>query len=102
MGFLDSLKGIVYRFDLFATGSLLRIKGDSEYKTIVGGVVSISLMILLAIVFWNKIVATIDKLMITSATTTTNANDPLPYNFVTTDGNFMMGVEIWNLDLNGP
>jgi hypothetical protein len=59
-------------------------------------------MIVLAAAFSNKIIATFDKLIITSSTAASNADDPLPFNISTLDnGPFMFGVEVWHHDLNG-
>jgi hypothetical protein len=58
-------------------------------------------MIFLVAVFYNKIVGTFDKLHIVSTYSTSNADDPSPYNISTYDGsNFMFGVEVWHHDLN--
>lgn len=93
MGLLNALKAIIYKLDLLDSGSLLRIKGEPEHKTLLGGIISFSLMILLAAAFWNKIVATFDKTIITSTTAISNADDPTSFNLMTLPaGPFMLGV----------
>lgn len=62
---------------------------------------SISIIVLLLATFSNKVFSTFSKVIISSTTSITNADDPLPYNISTDVGEpFMMGVEIWELDLN--
>ena len=59
-------------------------------------------MVVLATAFSNKILGTLDKQIITSTVTTSNADDPTPINITTTGGNpFMFGVEVLGHDLNG-
>lgn len=101
MGLLSGLKEIIYKADLLDSGSLLRVKGEPEHKTLLGGILSISVMIVLVAAFYNKIIDTLDKVLITSSSSTTNSNDPLAYNITTIDkGNFMVGVEVWHYNLN--
>lgn len=93
MGMLNAIKSLIYKVDLLDSGSLLRIKGEPEHKTLLGGIISLSLMVLLAAAFWNKIVATFDKQIITASTTVNNADDPLPFNLETLPaGPFMLGA----------
>lgn len=101
MGILKSFRDIVYKVDLLDSGSLLRVKGEPEHKTFLGGILSISVMVLLLSAFYNRIIDTLDKVLITSASSSSNANDPLPFNITTLDkGNFMFGVEVWHHNLN--
>ena len=88
-------------WDRSDSGSLLRVKGEPEHATVLGGIISISLMIALAAAFSNKIIGTFDKLIITSTVTTSNADDPIPFNLTTLDsGPFMLGIEVYGHDLN--
>ena len=101
MPFLNNLKGIIYKADLLNSGSLLRVKGEPEHATVLGGLISLSLMIVLAAAFSNKIIGTLDKLIITSTATTSNADDPTSFNITTIGtGPFMLGVEVLGHDLN--
>lgn len=79
MGLLSALKSIIYKVDLLDSGSLLRIKGEPEHKTLLGGMISLTLMLVLAAAFWNRFVATFNKTIITSSTTISNADDPLSF-----------------------
>lgn len=101
MPLLNTLKGILYKSDLFISSSLLRVKGEPEHATILGGIISISLMILLAAAFSNKIIGTLDKLIITSTVTINNSYEPASFNLTTLDsGPFMFGVEVYGQNLN--
>jgi hypothetical protein len=58
-------------------------------------------MVLLVSVFYNKVIDTLNKVLITSSYSTSNANDPLPFNISTIDkGPFMFGAELFQHDLN--
>jgi hypothetical protein len=66
-----------------------------------GGVLSISIIILLLVTFYNKVIDTFDKVIINSSLSATSADDPTPYTVSTMPGkSFMFGVEIWHFDLN--
>lgn len=101
MKMIHGLKQIIYKADLLCSNNLLRIKGEPEHQTLLGGFISISLMIVLAAVFYNKIIDTFNRVIITSSYSATNADDPSGFNFTTLDkGSFMFGVEVWHHDLN--
>jgi hypothetical protein len=93
MKLISIFKEIVLKLDLFNSGSLLRVKGEPEHQTILGGIVSIALMVALIAAFSNRIIDTLDKVIITSTNTLSNANDPIPISISTIDaGPFMIGV----------
>lgn len=93
MGLIGGIKELVYKVDLFDSGSLLRFKGEPEHKTILGGILSISVMVLLLAAFYNKIIDTLDKVLITSSSSINNVNDPTSFNISTRDNSpFMFGV----------
>ena len=103
MGLQSKVKGFIYSFDLFSSSTFLRIKGSSDHTTIVGGISSMTLIVLLVTLFNNKIVGTFNKTIISSSTLTSHTNNPLPFNFTTADRTFMLGVELWDVDLtSGP
>jgi hypothetical protein len=92
MKVIEALKGIIYKLDLLNSGSLLRIKGEPEHRTLIGGFISIALMIALMVAFSSKIIDTLNKVIITSMTSNTIANDPTPLNLTYSDsGTFMAG-----------
>lgn len=103
MGVISTVKGFIYSFDLLSSSTFLRIKGSSEHTTIVGGISSMTLIVLLVTLFYNKIIGTFNKDIISSSSLASHANNPLPFNFTTADRTFMLGVELWNVDLtSGP
>jgi hypothetical protein len=101
MGLLSGVKSFLYKVDLLDSGSLLRVKGEPEFKTLLGGFLSITMMLVLIAAFYNKIIDTFDKVIIFSSSSTDNADDPLPFTISTIDsGKFMFGVEVWHHNLN--
>jgi hypothetical protein len=98
---LGGIKEGIYKLDLFDSGSLLRVKGEPEHKTLLGGVVSLSVMLVLIAAFYNRIIDTLDKVLITSSSSTANAYDPPALNLTTVGtGHFMLGAEVFGHNLN--
>lgn len=98
---LGGIKEGFYKLDLFDSGSLLRVKGEPEHKTVLGGVVSLSVMLVLLAAFYNRIIDTFDKVLISSSSSTSNAYDPAPLNLTTVGtGKFMLGAEVFGHNLN--
>lgn len=103
MQLLKAVKQVLYKADLMNSNSLLRIKGEPEHTTLLGGIISIALMIALLSLFYNRIIDTLDKTIITSTSSIKNAADPTPFYLSTFDNStFMVGVEVDDYDLNGP
>ena len=66
-----------------------------------GGIISIALIVLLIAAFSNRIIDTLEKVLISSSTSASNANDPVALNLTTnTKGPFMFGVEVFGHNLN--
>ena len=63
-------------FDFFSTNEFWRYKGHSDFKTLSGGVVSILIMIVMAIMFANIVIKTINKQIITYSMDTLRNSDP--------------------------
>lgn len=58
-------------------------------------------MVVLLAAFANRIVDTLNKVLISSSVSAINANDPTPFNLTTNENsNFMLGVEVFGHDLN--
>jgi hypothetical protein len=86
--------------DLFPTSNLLRYKGDPEYTTATGGVVSISVITIFIILFASMGYKTMRKSIIHSSTNTEFENEPLPLTVTTSpEGGFMFAVTIWGVNL---
>lgn len=81
----------------------LRYKSEPEYRTLLGGFMSIFLITSLMVVFSNKVINTLNMMSITSSTSLQVADDPTPLTITTkgpTRRTFMLGVEIWHHNLN--
>lgn len=101
MGVWGKVKNMLYKLDFFYTAELLRFREEPEYRTIFGGVISLSIIILLLVTFYNKVIDTFQKVIISSSYSSVNANDPTSYTISTMPGMpFMLGVEIWHHNLN--
>jgi hypothetical protein len=63
-------------------------------------------MLVLAVAFSNKLIATLNMMSISSSFSSENADDPKEFEISTfgdEQRNFMFGVEIWHFNLNdGP
>ena len=73
---LGSCTKVFRNFDFFQTSKLLRYNKDAEYKSVTGGITSITVVIILCILFFNMGLRTIRKETVTSSTSTTNEIDP--------------------------
>jgi hypothetical protein len=98
---MDRIKNLISKADFFNSTSLLRVKGEPEHNTLMGGLISITIVISLIVTFNNKIKGTLDKGLISSTSSTINSDNPLSFN-LTNNGSdhFMFGVEVWHHDLN--
>lgn len=105
MGLLSIIKETIYKADFFSSAQFFRFRGDADNKTLTGGLLSLSLIVALLVLFSNMVITTLDKIIITSSTSTTQMQDP-PASILSTKNNgstFMLGVEIWQFNLNsGP
>jgi len=101
MGYLRSIGRIIGEADLFYSSELLRFKGDTEYKTFTGGIISISLVAMVIAGFLSMITETLHKTAISSTLSEYKSTDPPFYN-LTTDpkSNFMFGILIQSRDLS--
>ena len=63
--------------------------------------ISIVLILMLFAAFANRIIDTLDKVLINSSTSASNANDPVAFNLTTnTKDRFMFGMEVYGHNLN--
>ena len=67
---------MVREFDLFPNPQLLRYNGDPDYKTTMGGLISISVIAILVVLFFNMAIKTATKQIITSKVAYGNEGDP--------------------------
>lgn len=93
MKFISGLKSFIYKADFFYTAELLRYKEEPEYRTLLGGVLSLSIIVALLATFSNKVIDTLNKVIITATSSNTNEADPPAFNLSSHDGSkFMFGV----------
>ena len=93
MGCWGKVKNALYKMDFFYTAELLRYREEPEYRTLFGGFLSFSIIILLLVTFYSKVLDTFDKVIISSSLSAISADDPTAYNISTMPGkSFMFGV----------
>ena len=61
-------KNFTLRSDLFAAPATLRYSGEASYESYCGGILSISLVIAFAIIFYSSFVDVLTKVVITAST----------------------------------
>ena len=76
MPLLSFFGKMIRELDLFPNPQLLRYNGSPDYKTTMGGLISISVITILVILFFNMAVKTATKQIITSSTAFSNQADP--------------------------
>ena len=80
---------------------MLRYDNETEYKTVTGGIITISIIILVTIGFASMITDTLNKTAISSSLNVQKSNDPTFYNLIAdSDHNFMFGISIQPMDLS--
>lgn len=88
------LHDLVEECDLFCSPISLRYKNDNDYKTLTGGIVSILLIILFLIVFYQKSMETLRLSNIISSTTIFEEVNPSLVNTTTKTFMFVIGVHL--------
>jgi len=64
---LRSLKRVVSSIDMFYSSEMLRYESDTEYKTITGGMITISIIAVVTIGFASMIADTLNRTAITAS-----------------------------------
>ena len=67
MPFIRRLGLIIRELDLFPNAQLLRYNGNPDYKTTMGGLISISVVAILIVLFFNMALKTATRQIITSS-----------------------------------
>lgn len=100
---MDKIKGFILEWDFFAHGNLQRYKEEESYRTLLGGCVSIILVILFFIIFFNMTLNTFKKELINSDSSITYDEDPSPL-IIKADPNrsFMFAIGVSGINLNAP
>ena len=73
---MDNVIEVIKELDIFSHGQFLRYRGEENYRTITGGVVSVVLMVLFAAIFSTMVLNTFQKNLITSTFETGYEVDP--------------------------
>ncbi len=76
MKVLKHFKNLLYKCDFFYSKELLRYKTEPEYRTLFGGVLSLLIIIVLLATFYNKLIDTMNKVIITSVSNSVNSAHP--------------------------
>ena len=79
MKILETLKNVACSIDMFYSSEMLRYENKKEYKTITGGLVTISIVVMVIVGFANMISDTLNKTAITSSLDIQKSNDPPRY-----------------------
>ncbi len=82
MRFLEHLKKITSSIDMFYSSEMLRYDNDTEYKTVTGGIITISIIILVTIGFASMITGTLNKTAISSSLDINTSNNPTYFNLI--------------------
>ena len=61
------VRELLYKLDFFYEFNFLRYKDEADYNTITGGIVSLTIILLVAITFSDKVSQTIGKVNIQSS-----------------------------------
>ena len=97
---LQNLKRLIYQADLFCSSQLLRYNSDTQYNTLTGGLISLSIISVIIIGFASMIASTLNRSTITSTITTfKQSNPPLAMLVSGKENMFMFSVSIQSLDL---
>lgn len=62
------IKNFTLRSDLFAAPATLRYAGETTYESYCGGILSISLVIAFAVIFYSSFVDVLTKVIINAST----------------------------------
>ena len=94
------VRELLYKLDFFYQSNFLRYKDEAEYNTITGGIISFTIILLVTITFSGKVSQTLSKINIESSEQFNYDKDPTPYEIKGQNSKFMLGVEIWGVNLN--
>lgn len=73
---MNTIKNIILECDFFAHSTFQRYKEEESYRTLMGGVISIVLVILFIAVFFSLAISTLTHSIIFSSTSTSYLSDP--------------------------
>lgn len=98
---ISFLQSVFRKFDLFPATQFLRYKEEGDYKTATGGFVSIAIMIIFVILFYNLGTQTINREIINGSISYNIEVEPQPLSIkFTENSDFMFSVGINGLNLS--
>ncbi len=101
MKILEQIKRIVTSIDMFYSSQMLRYDNDTEYKTVTGGIITISIVVLVTVGFMSMISDTFNRTAITASLDIAKSNDPTFYDLKASKQDmFMIGFKIQSMDLS--
>ena len=63
---MSGLRNFILEMDIFAHGTFLRYKSEESYRTMIGGIISIILIVFFVAIFARLIINTVNKDIIIS------------------------------------
>lgn len=103
VSFRKTMQKILRVFDLFPTQQYLRYREEPDYKTATGGAVSIAILVIFIILFYNLGMQTVNQQIINGSVNYKIDTEPVPLSINFKKGaDFMFGIGIMGLDLNDP
>ena len=94
---LKPFKRLLRYSDLFCSNEMLRYNNTTQYKTITGGIISITLIIAIISGFYQMILNCVQKTSINYTLQIKKTNDPPRMNLIAGKNKFMIGVSISDL-----
>lgn len=101
MTVLKKLQKAIEQVDMFCSSELLRYNSETQYKTLTGGLFSISIIIFIVIGFASMISDTLNRTTIASSVQTIKQSDPtLSILKNNKEGMFMFGISVQSTDVS--
>jgi hypothetical protein len=100
--FSRRIQAVLRFFDLFSYSSFIRYKGESEFKSATGGLFSIVVLIIFAVLFTNLGIKTVQREIISSSFTVDNSPEPTSTVVQLGPQNFMFTAGMLGINLNDP
>lgn len=101
MTVLKKLQKAIEQVDMFCSSELLHYNSETQYKTLTGGLFSISIIIFIVIGFASMISDTLNRTTIASSVQTIKQSDPtLSILKNNKEGMFMFGISVQSTDVS--
>lgn len=100
MSICKFVKRTLRKLDIFGSSQFLRYKEEPRFGSLTGGIATIILIVLFAILFWNQFIHTIQKQNITADDSLAKEANPSPLSVGLNDTYFIFGVGIQGVNLS--